>query len=58
MLHDTDDHGKSQTGGYEPPRISTLGSLQELTLSFNKKGPSADVFSNLVPIIGSLNPAR
>jgi hypothetical protein len=58
MLHDRDDDGASDGRPYEPPCISEIGSLQELTLVFNKKGPSHDVYSNIIPIVGSLAPTH
>lgn len=54
MLHDTHDDGTTQSTGYQPPRISEIGSLRELTLAFNKKGPNADIFSQAIPIVGSI----
>ena len=40
---------------YEPPEIRILGSVEELTL-LNKVGPDPDMFSDIVPIIGSIVP--
>jgi hypothetical protein len=39
--------------GYERPSMARLGTLQELTLQFNKVGSSTDEFSNL-GLVGSL----
>ena len=39
---------------YSAPAITTLGSVHELTLSFNKVGPNADVYSANIPIVGSI----
>jgi len=44
---------------YEPPSITELGSLRDLTQSFNKIGGSPDTFTGETQgeVIGSLVPA-
>jgi hypothetical protein len=39
---------------YEAPRVEELGSLAELTAKKNKVGPTADIYSSAVPIVGSI----
>jgi hypothetical protein len=42
---------------YVSPSITELGSVQSMTLTYyNKVGPSADVYSASVPIVGSITP--
>lgn len=41
---------------YEAPVLNELGSLEHLTRQFNKVGQSSDIYSQLVPVIGSLVP--
>jgi hypothetical protein len=40
---------------YEAPALTEIGTVHELTLLFNKVGPNADAFSNIVPLVGSLD---
>lgn len=43
---------------YEPPAISDIGTVHEFTLqSLNKMGRKTDVYSSIVPIVGSLRPS-
>jgi hypothetical protein len=42
---------------YTAPKVTVLGTLHELTLVGNKIGPDPDMYSNVVPIIGSITPA-
>ena len=58
MQHDPHGDDGAQPRSYEPPRITDIGSLADLTLAFNKRGPRPDVFSNIAPIVGSLVPIR
>jgi len=39
---------------YTTPTVTTLGSLHELTLDFNKIGHTPDVYSSAVPIVGPI----
>lgn len=38
---------------YTAPKVSTLGTVAELTAGFNKNGPNADNFAQ-APIVGSI----
>jgi hypothetical protein len=42
---------------YEAPKIEIIGSLHELTLGLNKVGSTDDIYSTIVPIIGSIVPS-
>lgn len=39
---------------YQPPTITELGSVRDLTLGLNKVGNNPDIYSAVVPIIGSI----
>jgi hypothetical protein len=39
---------------YEAPEVRRLGTVEELTQALNKVGPTPDVFSQVVPIVGSI----
>jgi hypothetical protein len=43
---------------YQTPKMETLGTVHEMTLmpKFNKVGPDSDVYSNAIPIVGSIKP--
>jgi len=45
---------------YTAPTVTELGSLRELTLAgpSNKVGTSSDIYSNVVPLVGSIVDAR
>lgn len=43
---------------YEAPRVHDLGSVADLTEDLNKIGHSPDMYSNIVPIVGSIVTAR
>ena len=58
MQHDPHDDGATHRESYEPPRITDIGSVAELTQAFNKMGSRSDIYSNLAPIVGSLGPIR
>jgi len=39
---------------YSPPTVTELGTIRELTLAMNKVGTRSDIYSNTVPLVGSL----
>jgi hypothetical protein len=41
---------------YTAPQVTVLGSVRDLTLASNKIGPDPDMYSQVVPIIGSITP--
>jgi hypothetical protein len=43
---------------YTAPNVTPLGSVRELTLAGlgNKNGANPDIYSNVVPIVGSIGP--
>ena len=42
---------------YEAPKFIELGSLEEMTLQFNKIGPAPDTLSQINPVVvGSFTP--
>ncbi|WP_375492218.1 lasso RiPP family leader peptide-containing protein [uncultured Jatrophihabitans sp.] len=48
---------------YEAPMVTDLGSVEELTATpapspGNKLGSTPDVYSNIVPVVGSFGPVR
>ena len=36
---------------YEAPKVTDLGSLEEMTLQFNKVGPAPDSLSQINPVV-------
>jgi hypothetical protein len=42
---------------YTKPTVTVLGSVRELTLADNKIGSDPDIYSQVVPIVGSITPA-
>lgn len=42
---------------YEPPTVTELGSLRELTLQNNKVGTHTDMFTSSTELVGSIVPA-
>jgi hypothetical protein len=41
---------------YIAPEVTVLGSVHQLTLADNKVGPDPDIYSQVVPIVGSITP--
>lgn len=39
---------------YVSPKITTIGTLADMTRAFNKIGGSADQYSSAIPVVGSL----
>lgn len=41
---------------YTAPKVTVLGSVRDLTLADNKIGSDPDIYSQTVPIVGSITP--
>jgi len=41
---------------YTAPEVTVLGSVRDLTLANNKIGSEPDIYSQIVPIVGSITP--
>ena len=39
---------------YTPPTVTDLGTVRDMTLDLNKVGFESDVYSAIVPIVGSI----
>lgn len=41
---------------YSAPSVTDLGSVRDLTLVVNKVGSDPDIYSGIVPVVGSIIP--